>query len=98
MKIIWSPLALDRIAETASYISQDSSTEAVKWAKKLFNSVKRLEAFPESGRIVPEINNHAIREIIHGNYRIIYQLSGKKVEILTVRNFKRQIDLDEIQN
>jgi plasmid stabilization system protein ParE len=96
MKIIWSPLAVDRIAETASYISQDSSAEAVKWVKKIFNSIKRLEAFPESGRIVPEINNHAIREIIHGNYRIIYEISEKKVEILTVRNFKRQIDLDEI--
>ena len=96
MKIIWSPLAVDRIAETASYISQDSSTEAVKWVVKIFNSVNRLKAFPESGRIVPEINSHAIQEIIHGNYRIIYQISGKQIEILTVRNFKRNIDMDEI--
>jgi len=96
MKIIWSPLAVDRVAETASYISQDSSSEAIKWVRKIFNSVKRLEAFPESGRIVPEINNSAIREIIHGNYRIIYQIADKEIEILTVRNFKMKIDMGEI--
>ena len=96
MKITWSPLAVDRGAETASYISMDSSAEAVKWVQKIFNSVKRLESFPESGRTVPEINNHAIREIIHGNYRIIYQISGKEIEILTVRNFKRKIGMNEI--
>ena len=97
MKITWSPLAVDRVTEAASYISQDSSAEAVRWVQKIFNAARRLEFFPESGRIVPEINNHAIREIIYGNYRIIYQISGKEIEILTVRNFKRKIALDEIQ-
>ena len=96
MKITWSPLALERVVEAASYISRDSSSEAVKWVGEIFNSVKRLESFPESGRIVPEINNHTIREIIYGNYRIIYQISEKEIEILTVRNFKRKIDTDEI--
>ena len=96
MKIIWSPLAVDRVAEIASYISKDSSSEDVKWVRKIFSSVKRLESFPESGRLVPEIKNPSIREIIHGNYRIIYQITGKEIEILTVRNFKRKIDLDEL--
>lgn len=97
MKIRWSPTAVDRVAEIAAFISQDSSTEAVKWARKIFNSVKRLENFPESGRSVPEINNPSVREIIHGNYRIVYQIIGEEVQILTVRNFKRKIDLNELK-
>ena len=37
-------------------------------------SVNRLEKFPNSGRQVPEIKRQDIREIIKGNYRIIYKI------------------------
>ena len=46
----------------------------------------RLIDFPQSGRIVPEIGDRSIREIILGNYRIIYRLRSEAVEILTVHH------------
>ncbi|MCK5354564.1 MAG: type II toxin-antitoxin system RelE/ParE family toxin, partial [Methyloprofundus sp.] len=51
MKIIWSPLAIDRVAEIAQYIAQDSPNSAQKWVESIFQVVERLEKFPESGRI-----------------------------------------------
>ncbi len=74
MKIIWSPLAVDRVSEIAEYIALDKPPAAEKWVDAIFNSVKRLEQFPESGRIIPEIQLGNFREIIFGNYRIIYGL------------------------
>jgi plasmid stabilization system protein ParE len=86
VKITWSPLAIDRVAEIAKYISQDSPNSAQKWVESTFSVVERLEQFPKSGRIVPEIMQDNFREIIHGNYRIVYRLQRESISILTVRH------------
>ena len=96
MKINWSPLAIDRVAEIAEYIAQDSPNSAQKWVKSIFKSVERLEQFPKSGRIVPEIMQDDFREIIYGNYRIIYRLQSENVSILTVRHGRQILPVDEI--
>ncbi len=97
MKITWSPLAIDRVAEIAKYIAQDSLNSAQKWVESTFNIVERLEQFPKSGRIVPEIMQDDFREIIHGNYRIIYRLQSESISILTVRHGRQLLPIDEIK-
>ena len=49
MKLIWSPLAIERVSEIAEYIAQDKPGAAAKWVEKIFNIVERLSEFPESG-------------------------------------------------
>ncbi len=97
MKLIWSPLAIDRISEIAKYIAQDNPVAAEKWANKIFGLVERLHDFPESGRIVPEIKNKVFREIISGNYRVIYTYENSKILILTVRHGKQILPVEEIK-
>ncbi len=96
MKILWSPLAVDRVAEIAEYIAQDNPVVAESWINTIFKKVEELKAFPESGRIVPETRNRAIRELIYGNYRIIYRLEEKRLSVLTVRHGKQILPVDEI--
>ncbi len=96
MKLIWSPLAVERVSEIAKYIAQDKPAAAEKWVDSIFNKVERLTEFPESGRVVPEINNKTFREIISGNYRIIYKLEKTKILILTVRHGKQILPVGEI--
>jgi len=55
VKIVWSPLAIDRVAEIAQYIALNSPNSAQKWVASTFQVVERLEQFPKSGRVVPEI-------------------------------------------
>jgi toxin ParE1/3/4 len=97
MRIIWSPLAVERAAEIAEYISRDNPTAAEKWIDTVFSKVEQLKSFPESGRIVPEINSKDFRELIYGNYRIIYRLEKIQVSILTIRHGKQILPIDEIQ-
>ena len=40
--------------------------------------------FPNSGRIVPEFGDSAMREILWRNYRLVYRLVGENVEVVTV--------------
>ncbi len=97
MKLIWSPLAIERISEIANYIAQDNPAAAEKWVDKIFEQVERLHEFPESGRIVPEIKNKMFREIISGNYRVIYKYEDLQVLILTVRHGKQILPVEEIK-
>lgn len=97
MRLIWSPLAIERVSEIAEYIAQDNLSAAQRWVDSIFQVVEQLEKFPEIGRIVPEINQESFREIIYGNYRIIYRLDGENIAILTVRHGKQILPIDEIK-
>ena len=96
MKIIWSPLAVDRSSEIADYIAQDKPSAAEKWINTVFSKVEQLKSSPEIGRIVPELNNTQFREIIYGNYRIIYRIEKKQISILTIRHGKQILPINEI--
>ncbi len=97
MNIIWSPLAIEQVQHIASYIALDKPSIAVQWAEKIFNSVERLSDFPNSGRIVPEIKRNEIREIVQGNYRVIYKIKPKEVLILVVKSYRQKLKPDEIK-
>lgn len=76
---------MDRVYEIADRISQDDPSRGERWVNDLFTTVERLETFPKSGRIVPEIQRFDIREIIYQRWRIIYKVKAHRVEILTIR-------------
>jgi len=97
MKILWSPLAIDRTSQIAEYIAQDNPSASTKWVETLFNKVQLLKSSPKSGRIVPETHREDIRELIYGNYRIIYRVTKNKLSILTVLHGKQILPVDEIQ-
>jgi toxin ParE1/3/4 len=97
MKILWSPLAIERVSEIAVYIARDNPDAAENWVNTIFGKVEGLNIFPESGRIVPETDNKNIRELIHGNYRIVYRLEESRLSVLTVRHGKQVLPEDEIK-
>jgi plasmid stabilization system protein ParE len=96
MRIVWSPLALDRVEEIASYIARENDSAARHWIGSIFAKVKRLGRFPSSGRVVPEIQRLSIREIIDGDYRIIYRIERTRIAVLTVRHGKREFLKNEL--
>ncbi len=67
MRIVWSPLAIDRATEIADYIAKDKPSAAEKWINTVFSKVEQLQSSPEIGRIIPEINNSQFRDLIYGN-------------------------------
>lgn len=94
MKLIWSPLATQNAHALARFIAQDKPIAAIKWLEDLFERVELLQALPESGRVVPEIGVISIREIIFGQYRVVYRLDGERIMILTVRHGKQLLNQD----
>jgi toxin ParE1/3/4 len=82
--IRWSAEAVTDLTEIHEYIARNSPRYAAAVVERLIAIVGRLRDFPESGRIVPELDSPTVREVIHGSYRIVYELRDGRVEILTV--------------
>lgn len=89
MKLVWSPRALDRLEEIASFIAQGRPKTAGEWVEEIFSVVRRLERFPGSGRVVPEVRRGTIREVIHGGFRIIYRVETEHLSVVTVRHSRQ---------
>jgi toxin ParE1/3/4 len=88
----WTPQAADDLDAIAEFIARDSPHFAGLFVADVLQSVDRLVDFPESGRMVPEIGDKSIRELILGSYRIIYRLRSEVVEVLTVHHGARLLD------
>jgi len=82
--IRWSPQALRDVESIRDYIAQDSPRYAELLVARIIASVDRLQAFPDSGRIVPERGDPEIREVIVRPYRVVYRRRANEVEIATV--------------
>lgn len=89
-EINWTPQALEDIDNIASYIAKDSLHYADLFVERVFEKVTILNHSPRAGRKVPEFNEDSIRELIYGNYRIVYRISGEThLDILTVYHSAR---------
>ena len=62
--------------------------------ERIVAAVARLENHPLSGRVVPEVGDESLREVIHGSYRIVYRLTLDFVEITTVFHGARLFRLE----
>jgi plasmid stabilization system protein ParE len=60
-----------------------------------------LENHPRAGKITPELNDDAFRELVRGSYRIVYNIVNDiRIDILTVHHSSRLLgnayNLDDI--
>ncbi len=90
-KIKFAKRSLDDLESIAEYISRDSARYANITVQKILERTKILEVNPLIGRIVPEVNKKEIREIIYGNFRIIYNYEKNKVNILSIHHSARDL-------
>ena len=97
MRVIWSPRALERVADIGVHIAADRPEAARRWVEGLFDAARSLTKFPRRGRQVPELNRPEYRESIYGKYRVIYKVTDKRVNILTVRHGRQLLDIAEIE-
>ena len=95
MKVIWSRQSLERLSEIEDFIARDSPERAERFVDYLIERGNSVSRNPQIGRIVPEISNPSIREIIAKKYRIIYKVKQDTIEILTVFEGHMLLPLDE---
>lgn len=92
--LTWTGPALQDLLEITQYIQADNPQAARRFGKQVKEKVLRLARFPHSGRMVPEFPRAGLREVIAGDYRILYRVAPAKrqIEILTVRHGARPLE------
>ena len=93
VNLIWTEIAIEDLRLIHEYISIDSEVYADRFIGKIINRVDQLESFPKSGRVVPEFNSKIIRELIEGNYRIVYKISSDNISIVRIHHSARRLTL-----
>jgi len=83
-RVVWTLRAVQNVEAIRAYIARSSPRYAALHVEQLFEAADRLRQFPESGRIVPELQRPDVRELIVGSYRIVYLVGAGVVHILTV--------------
>ncbi|PKL15516.1 MAG: type II toxin-antitoxin system RelE/ParE family toxin [Spirochaetae bacterium HGW-Spirochaetae-5] len=95
--VSWSETARDDLRQIYNYIADDSKYYAGEVIDTIIEKTEPLDAFPEIGRVVPELMNENIREIFVYSYRIIYEIyPDKNISIQTIIHAKR--DFNEAVN
>lgn len=90
VEVNWTHQAPGGLQDIAEYIARDSERYASLIVDRLFSASEVLQDYPKSGRIVPELNNEEIRELVEGSYGIIYLVvSEHQIDILTVHHSAR---------
>jgi len=70
MKIHFTPSARNQFLSALAYIRRDKPSAAISFRNKAETTLRRLEEFPESGRIIPEFPELPYREVIVAPYRL----------------------------
>ena len=96
-RLVWSLQAIEDIESIATYISRDSEMYAISVVQKLVDAPLQLSEFPDLGRIVPETQSPAIREIFVYSYRLMYEILEDEIHVLTIVHGKREFRKDMIQ-
>jgi toxin ParE1/3/4 len=97
-EVIWTEPALQELDSIAEYIALDNSAAASALVEEVFDKTERLENFPQSGRIPPELPNSIYREVVVPPCRIFYREEGNHVFILYVLREERQLRAYMLKN
>ena len=84
-QVVFSPSARRDLRDIVRYISLDAPGRALAFGQLLIGSVCNLGDFPETGRIVPELANPALREVVVRTYRVIYRVDHGRQRVEIVR-------------
>jgi toxin ParE1/3/4 len=90
-KIVWSFEATSDLIAIADYIAKDSAFYAASFVQEVREASRSLNVFSERGRIVPELFNLNIRELLIKEYRLLYSIEEPRVVILGLIHGRRDL-------
>jgi toxin ParE1/3/4 len=90
-EVRWSAGALRDLDAIGAHLAATSERYARALVGRLFEAGAGLGAFPNLGRVVPEVEVDHIREIIRDGYRLVYLADDERVEVLAVLHSRQDL-------
>jgi toxin ParE1/3/4 len=81
-RVAWTETAWRDLERVADYIAEDSPGYAAALVRRIRDQARSLEEMAERGRVVPELDQPSVRELVVGSYRLIYEIGEGSVYVL----------------
>ena len=94
--VIWSQQAVADLRSVHDFIARDSRYYAKKVVHDIRELVEELNGLPKMGRIVPELNEEGVRELLLYSCRIIYEIKGEEIFVLAVVHQRKNLNDEKI--
>jgi toxin ParE1/3/4 len=88
--------AADEFGAIIEYIARDRPVAAKRLAQRIMQRIRSLRRFPGSGGFIPEDDEQRYRQILEGNYRIIYRRHQDAIVIASIYHGARLLDVDDL--
>jgi toxin ParE1/3/4 len=83
--VILTPQSQEDLRHIVAHIAQDNRDRARSFGYELIDKALSIGSMPERGRVVPELNDPSVRELILGSYRIIYEVFRNPDAVFVLR-------------
>lgn len=90
MRVEWSSPARVDLLDIRGFIGRDSQHYAEQFTRRIVLATRRLREFPDSGRMIPELGESDLRELIVQSYRVMYRREPNRVLVLAIMHGARQ--------
>lgn len=84
MRVRFTPTGRRQFLAAVAYIRRENPRAAARFRQRAEEALRRLERFPESGRIIPEFPELPYREVIVASYRFFYRVKDPSVWVVAV--------------
>jgi plasmid stabilization system protein ParE len=92
-RLKYATRALIEIDEQAEFLAVHSSAAGRRFVDEVFRQLELLKTHPRLGRMVPEVGDAAVRELLLKQHRLIYEVSAddEVVHVLTIQAGRRPL-------
>jgi toxin ParE1/3/4 len=80
--VVWSESAQRALDEVIEYIANDSRPVAERVLEAALDLAANFATLSARGRVVPELDDPAIREVFVFQYRLMYRVEGTRVVVV----------------
>jgi plasmid stabilization system protein ParE len=88
--------AADEYGAAIEYVARDAPVAAKRMAQRIMRRIRSLRRSPDIGGFLPEDEARRYRQLIEGNYRIIYRHQEDVVFIASIYHAARMLNPDEL--
>lgn len=81
-RVAWTETAWLDLERIADFIAEGSPGYAAALVRRIRDRARSLDELAERGRIVPELDEPRVRELVVGSFRLIYEADEETVNIL----------------
>lgn len=94
MKVFWTPLARQRLAEIETRIAESNPAAARRIAARLVQRTYSLKEPPLLGKRISQYGATDVRELLVRPFRVIFRVTQDRIEILTLMHYRQLLPSD----